>query len=107
MGDAALVRHFLAASSNTPDDLKVYRARRVIITTEAAVLANSDMSIAPERNVIEIEVVPAALSMIVGNGIGLTIPVESTPSAPTFAHDPPSDNGSAADGATQPTPART
>ena len=107
MGDAALVKHFLAASSNTPDDLKVYRARRVIITTEAAVLANSDMSIAPERNVIEIEVVPAALSMIVGNGIGLTIPVESAPSAPTFAHDPPSDNGSAADGATQPTPART
>ena len=106
MGDAALVKHFLAASSNTPDDLKIYRARRVIITTEEAVLANSDMNIAPERNVIEIEVVPAALSMIVGNGIGLTIPVESAPSAPTFAHDPPSGNGAATDETVEPAPVR-
>jgi len=105
MGDAALVRHFLAASSNTPDDLKIYRARRVTITTEEAVLTNSDMSIAPERHVIEIEVVPAALSMIVGNGIGLTLPVESAPSAPTFAHDPPTSNGPVADQASQPAPA--
>jgi diacylglycerol kinase (ATP) len=106
MGDAALVKHFLAAASNTPDDLKSYRARRVSITTETAVLANSDMTIAPERNIIEIEVVPAALSMIVGNGIGLTIPVESAPSAPTFAHDPPSGNGAAADEAVEPAPVR-
>ena len=106
MGDAALVKHFLAASSNTPDDLRVYRARRVCITTEAAVLANSDMKIAPERSVVEIEVVPAAISVIVGNGIGLTIPVESAPSAPTFAHDPPGDNGTVADETTAPAPVR-
>lgn len=105
MGDPALVNHFLAASSHTPDDLKSYRARRVRITTEEAVLASSDMKIAPKRNVVEIEVVPAALSMIVGNGIGLTIPVESAPSAPTFAHDPSSSNGAAAEEAVQPAPA--
>lgn len=105
MGDAALVRHFLAASSNTPDDLKIYRARRVKITTEETVLANSDMKLTPERNVVEIEIVPAALSMIVGNGIGLTIPVGSAPSAPTFAPDPSSSNGSVADEAAQPAPA--
>ena len=104
MGDAALVKHFLAAAANTPDDLKVYRARRVTITTEEAVLTNSDMNIAPERNVIEIEVVPAALSMIVGNGIGLTLPVESAPSAPTFARLPAGSNGSGADEPAQPTP---
>jgi hypothetical protein len=27
--------------------------------------------------------------MIVGNGIGLSVPVQSAPSAPTFADDPP------------------
>lgn len=89
LGDAALVQHFLAASSHTPDQLKIYRGRKIRITTEEPVLTNSDMSIGPNRNVIEIEVVPGALCMVVGNGIGLTLPVESAPLAPTFAADPP------------------
>ena len=103
MGDAALVGHFMAASAHTPDNLKIYRARRVTITTDESVLANSDLSIASERNLIEIEVVPAALSMIVGNGIGLTIPVGSAPAAPTFAPAPaPVRNDAAAQGEAQP-----
>jgi len=89
MSDAALVKHFMAASSGSPDDLKTYRVRRVRITAEEPVLTNSDMNITPERHEIEIEVVPKALSVIVGNGIGLSVPVESAPSAPTFAADPP------------------
>ena len=105
MGDPELVSHFLAASTHTPDDLKVYRAHRVRITAEEAVLGNADMSITPKRNTVEIEIVPAALSMIVGNGIGLTLPVESAPPAPTFARDPASSNGAEAEGATEDTPA--
>ena len=97
MGDPALVKHFLAASAHTPDDLKIYRARRVRITTGEAVLTNADMNIAPERHVVEIDVIPGALSMIVGNGVGLTIPVASAPSAPTFAPGPASKNGVAID----------
>jgi diacylglycerol kinase (ATP) len=93
MGDAELVKHFMAASSGSPDALKTYRARRVRITAEEPVLANSDMNIARERHVIEIEIVPKALSMIVGNGIGLSVPVESAPHAPTFALNPPHTNG--------------
>ena len=89
MGAAALVKHFMAASSGSPNALKTYRVRRVRITAEEPVLANSDMSIAREQHVIEMEVVPKALSVIVGNGIGLSVPVESAPSAPTFAEDPP------------------
>jgi YegS/Rv2252/BmrU family lipid kinase len=95
MGDAALVGHFLAASSHTANELAIYRARRVRITTEQAVLANSDMSVSSERHVIEIDVLPAALAMIVGNGIALTIPVESAPAAPPYAVKPPGTNGSA------------
>ena len=86
---AALVKHFKAASSKEPDDLKTYRVSKVRITSEEPTPANADMSIAPERHVIEMEVVPKALSMIVGNGIAVTVPVESAPDAPPFADDPP------------------
>jgi diacylglycerol kinase (ATP) len=89
MGHGALVKHFMAASSGSPNALKTYRVRRVRITAEAPILTNSDMNIAAEQHVIEMEVVPKALSVIVGNGIGLSVPVESAPSAPTFAEDPP------------------
>jgi diacylglycerol kinase family enzyme len=94
MGEGALVKHFLAASANKPDALAVYRARHVRITTETAVLAREDTDPVSERTVVEIDVVPAALAIIVGNGIGLTIPVEAAPAAPTFAPAPPSTNGS-------------
>jgi len=89
MGDAALVKHFMAASSGSPDTLKTYRVRHVRITAEDPVLTNSDMNITQERHVVEMEVVPKALSVIVGNGIGLTVPVESAPNAPPLAADPP------------------
>ena len=89
MGDAVLVKHFMAASSGSPDTLKTYRVRHVRITAEDPVLTNSDMNITQERHVVEMEVVPKALSVIVGNGIGLTVPVESAPNAPPLAADPP------------------
>jgi len=44
------------------------------------------------------------LTMIVGNGIGLTLPVEAAPAAPTFAPDPASANGNAEDRPIQPAP---
>jgi diacylglycerol kinase (ATP) len=97
MGDTALMRHFLAASSGSPDDLKTYRARHVRITADESVATNSDMNIVGRRHVVEIEVVPRALSMIVGNGIGLSVPVESAPDAPTFADNPPHTNGATAE----------
>jgi len=45
--------------------------------------------------VLEIEIVPRALSVIVGNGIGLTLPVESAPATATQAPEPPHTNGTA------------
>ncbi len=89
MGDAALVKHFKAASSGSPKTLRTYRVRHVRITADEPALINSDMNITHERHVIEMEVVPKAVSVIVGNGIGLSVRVESAPSAPTFADDPP------------------
>jgi diacylglycerol kinase (ATP) len=96
MDDAALVKHFMAASSRAPDTLQTYRVRRVRIIADEPVLSNSDMKMTREQRVIEMEVVPKALSVIVGNGIGLSVPVESAPSAPTFADDPPIDTADSA-----------
>lgn len=93
MGDADLIRHFMAAGSHTPDDLKIYRARHVRITSDEPMLTNTETKDAKALHVVEIEVVPKALSMIVGNGIALTIPVEAAPNAPTFANDPPPVDG--------------
>jgi len=89
MGDAALVKHFKAASSGSPRELKTYQVRHVRITSDQPVLTNSDMNITPEQHVIEMEVVPGAVEVIVGNGIALSVPVESAPDAPPFAEDPP------------------
>ena len=89
MDMTALVKHFKAASSKSPDDLKTYRVSKVRITSEEPMPANADMNVTPERRVIEMEIIPKALSVIVGNGIALTVPVEAAPEAPPFADDPP------------------
>lgn len=93
MGKTALTRHFLAVSKGLPDPVKTYRARRVRITAEESVPTHADTDVTRETGAIEIEIVPKALRMIVGNGIGLTVPVEAAPSAPTFALPPPHKNG--------------
>jgi len=95
MGDAALLKHFMAASIGAPEDTKLYRGRKVRIVSQQALMSNSDMTIVPEQSVVEIEIVPKALSVIVGNGIGLTLPVESAPDAEAKASEPPSSNGTA------------
>lgn len=89
MDMAALAKHFKAALAGTPDDLKTYKVSKVRITSEEPTPANADMNIAPPQHVVEMEVIPGALSMIVGNGMALTVPVESAPNAPPFADDPP------------------
>ncbi len=105
MGDGALISHFMAASSHRPEDVPAWRARKVRIVTEEEVLANADMRVASERTEVEIEVQPAALTMIVGNGIGLTLPVQAAPEAPALAGD--TGNGDPQDASIPPTPIRT
>jgi diacylglycerol kinase (ATP) len=96
MGDVALMKHFMSASSGALNHLKTYRSRFVRITTEEPMPSYSGSDIVLPKHVLEIHVLPKALSIIVGNGIALTMPVESAPSAPTFAPDPPHANGNSA-----------
>jgi diacylglycerol kinase family enzyme len=93
MGDAALVQHFVGSSGATPEKLKSYRARHVRITSELKVMANSDKDLTGEQHVIEIKLIPRGLSVIAGNGIGLTLPVEAAPRVSARAVDAPHTNG--------------
>ncbi|HTM57824.1 MAG TPA: diacylglycerol kinase family protein [Candidatus Udaeobacter sp.] len=81
MSDAALVQHFAAASSGSPEKLKTYRARRVRIVSDERVPASADKDPAGQQRVVEIEILPRALCVIAGNGIGLGLPVEAAPRA--------------------------
>ena len=104
LGNAALAEHFVASSKGARHNLHIYRARRVRITADHPLSSNSDKDVvAAERRVVEIEIVPKALSVIVGNGIGLTVPVDAAPAAPPLHGDPHTNGASSAVAAEPPT----
>jgi YegS/Rv2252/BmrU family lipid kinase len=79
MNTASLAKHFVGASKGEETDIKTYRGRKIRITSEEMVMTHSDKDVTRPSNVVEIEIVPRALSMIVGNGLGLSVPVEAAP----------------------------
>lgn len=93
MGRVELARHFVASSKGSAEPIKTYRGRRVTITTEEPVLTNSDKDVTRRSRVVEFEILPGALSVIVGNGIGLTVPVGAAPDAHPLAAELPATNG--------------
>ena len=96
MNSPALAKHFMAAAKGAGQELKTYRGRRIRITSEERVLTNSDKDVTRPSKVIEIEIVPRALSVIVGNGIGLTVPVVAAPVTAALERAPaPHANGQA------------
>lgn len=94
MEETALAAHILSASRHENDGNPIHRARHVRITTAPAAPADRVPAAEALPEVIEIDAVPAALAIIVGNGIGLSIPVGSAPAAPPYALAPPAPNGS-------------
>lgn len=81
MGEAALFKHFIAASGKSPNKLRTYRTRYVRITATEPLPSNTDGDVAPQSRVIEIEIAPRALTVVAGNGLGLSVPVEAAPGA--------------------------
>lgn len=95
MGDTEWIRHLMSIAGTNSDQAKRHRARHVRITSVEPPLANSNGGIPGQQRVIEITMLPKALSVIVGNGIGLSLPVESTPQATvSVADSAPHTNGS-------------
>ena len=88
MGKTDLVGYCAAASNGKPaDDPRVsfYRAKRVRIRTDRPEDTSADKEVIEKAQLMDISVLPKALRVIVGKGIGLTFPVEHVPSEPPLS----------------------
>ena len=70
--EADLVKHFLAVRSGEPSQVPVHRARRVRIWSDRPMLTHTEIHEVRRRRYLEIDVMPAALTMIVGDGMALS-----------------------------------
>jgi len=89
MTKTELLQYFIASSKGKHSDdpkVKFYRARRVHISAREAMDAASDSETTRMKHVeLEIDIVPHALSVVCGNGVGLSLPVASAPTAPPLS----------------------
>ena len=88
MGKTDLLGYFMAASKGKrPQDQRVifHRAKHVRITSDKPVDAHSDKDVLPDKQELDIEVVPKALRVVAGKGIGLTSPIDDVPSQPPLS----------------------
>jgi YegS/Rv2252/BmrU family lipid kinase len=82
MNKVDLGRYFLNASSaGRVDEPRVHfrRVRSVQIMADAPLAVNADLDVLAEQHAWTFEVIPHAVTVIAGNGIGLTFPVDSAP----------------------------
>ena len=90
MGKTDLVRYFAGTGKGArvqDPRVKYYRSHSVRIRANQDLEASSDKDVIGAKRDFEIEVVPHALSVFVGKGIGLTLPVEAVPSTPPLSGD--------------------
>lgn len=69
--------------------VRTHRARRVQVTADAPLPVNADLDVLDGQSSWAIEVVQRALSVVVGNGIGLSLPVTAAPTTPPLAGPQP------------------
>ncbi len=82
MTKSDLLGYFMNVSIGKKSDdprIKRYRVQHVKIHTGHAAPVVSDKDAVPERREMEIQIIPHGLTMIVGDGIGLSLPVQSVP----------------------------
>ncbi|MBX3010811.1 MAG: YegS/Rv2252/BmrU family lipid kinase [Caldilineaceae bacterium] len=87
-----LTRYFFGISNGgRVSDPRVHfrRARRVRVTADAPLAVNADLDVLTEQHTWEIEIVPRALSVVVGHGLALSFPVTTGPAAPPLTGPQP------------------
>jgi diacylglycerol kinase (ATP) len=85
MNKADLFSYLMAArNANRVDNEKIkrYRSRHVRIYPRQPAPIVSDKDALPEKDTLDIELIPQGLKVIVGKGAALTFPVEVAPSVP-------------------------
>ena len=91
-----LTSYFFGISSGgrvSDGRVQTYRARRVQVSAAAPLPVNADLDVLEGQSSWEIEIVPRALAVVVGNGIGLSFPVTAAPATPPLAGPQPVVNG--------------
>lgn len=91
MSKLDLEHYFLTLFEGKPGDeprVCLRRVRKVQITADAPVATNAGMDILTKRQTWAFEVVPCALSVVVGNGGALRWPFEAAPMPLTLATPP-------------------
>ncbi len=92
MTKTELLQYFVAASNGSRAEnpkIQYYRAQRVRIHSNQDLEVNSDKDLIQAKRVLEIGIVPHALSMIVGKGFALSLPVEAVPTVPPLSGPQP------------------
>ena len=85
LSDLELAAYFLQTANGqrvSNPNIRFYRTRRVQIRSHTALPETSDATEHPAQLVLDIELIPRAISMIVGQGAGLAWPVEAVTSVP-------------------------
>lgn len=93
-----LTRYFFGISGGgRMNDPRVHyrQVRRVRVTSDAPLAVNADLDVLAEQHMWEIEIVPRALTVMVGNGLGLTLPVIAAPAAPPLTGPQPGQTANA------------
>lgn len=92
MNQLELERHFLGIANGKQDDnprITFRKARSLEIRADRPLAANADLEVLPEQQSWRIEVLPGALSAVVGKGIALTLPVLEVPATPPLSGPQP------------------
>ncbi len=93
MSKGEILTYYMAIMNGKPADnskIKRYRAKRVLIHSARTEPIVSDKDQIADKSKIEIEVLPQALSVIAGDGVGLTLPLAEVPAAVPNAPAPAS-----------------
>jgi diacylglycerol kinase (ATP) len=88
LSDLELAGYFLKTAKGqriSDPNVRFYRARRVQIRSHQELHATSDKDELVDHPVLNFELMPRALTMIVGKGAALVWPVEAVPSVPPLA----------------------
>jgi len=92
MGKTDLLEYFVSMRNGKAADnpkVKLYQARKVRIRCRSAQPVDSEKTALPDERVMDIELMPQALRMVVGKGIGLNSPVEAVQSVPPLSGPQP------------------
>jgi diacylglycerol kinase (ATP) len=92
MTKTELLQYFMTASNGSRAEnpkIQYYRAQRVRIHSNQDLEVNSDKDLIQAKRVLEIGIVPQALSVIVGKGFALSLPVQAVPAVPPLSGPEP------------------